>query len=149
MKVSLQNWLENGQIRAHKTSKNEITQLLQAMDRDLADAQLPELSADRRFATAYSAALLVAIAALAASGYRASQEGHHYWSIQSLAFTMKLDAGTITLLNAARRKRNIADYEMVGMVSEQEIKKMVALAKKLRAMFQEWLKRNHPELSEA
>jgi len=144
--VSLQSWLESGQLRAHKTSKHEITELLKAVDRDLADSQLQGLSADRQFATAYSAALLVATLALAASGYRAQQEGHHYWSIQSLAFTLKLDAKAVDQLNAFRRKRNIADYERVGMVSEQEIKKMVTLAKKLQAMVIEWLKKNHPEL---
>jgi hypothetical protein len=143
--VSLQSWLENGQLRAHKTSKREIAELLKAVDRDLADSQLQGLSADRRFATAYGAALLVATLALAASGYRAKQEGHHYWSIQSLAFTLKLDAKAVDQLNAFRRKRNIADYERVGMVSEQEIKKIVTLAKKLQAMVIEWLKKNHPE----
>ncbi len=146
MKVSLQNWLENGKLRVHNTSKREIAELLKAVDRDLADSQLQGLSADRRFATAYSAALLVATLALAASGYRAQQEGHHYWSIQSLAFTLKLDAKTVDQLNAFRKKTNIADYERVGMVSEQEIKKMVALAKKLLAMVMEWLKKNQPEL---
>jgi hypothetical protein len=146
MKVSLQSWLESGQLRAHKTSKNEITELLKAVDRDLADSQIKGLSADRRFATAYSAALLVATLALAASGYRAQQEGHHYWSIQSLAFTLELDTKTINQLNTFRRKRNIADYERVGMVSEQEIRKMVALARELRTMVVEWLSKNHPEL---
>lgn len=145
MKVSLQSWLESGRLRAHKTSSSEIAELLKAADRDLADAQLHELSADRRFATAYSAALLVATVALAASSYRATQEGHHYWTIQSLASTMKLDAKTIDQLNTFRRKRNIADYERVGMVSEQEIGKMLALAKKLRTAVVEWLKKNHPE----
>jgi hypothetical protein len=146
MKVSLQSWLESGQLRAHKTSSSEIAELLKAADRDLADAQLQGLSADRRFATAYSAALLVATIALAASGYRAQQEGHHYWTIQSLAFTMKLDAKTISRFNTFRRKRNIADYERVGIVSEKEIRGMLALAKELRAKVVEWLTENHPEL---
>lgn len=144
--MSLQSWLENGQIRAHQTNKNEITELFKAVDRDLADSQVQGLSADRRFATAYNAALLVATMALAASGYRAQQEGHHYWSIQSLAFTLELDTKTINQLNGFRRKRNIADYERVGMASEQEIKSLVALAKKLRVMVIDWLKKNHPEL---
>lgn len=146
MKVSLQSWQENGRLRAHQTSSREITELLKAVDRDLADAQLHGLSVDRRFATAYSAALLVATAALAASGYRAPQEGHHYWTIQSLTFTMKLDAKTIEQLDTFRRKRNITDYERVGMVSEQETRNMLALAKKLRATVVEWLKKNYPGL---
>jgi hypothetical protein len=146
MKMSLQSWLENGQIRAHQTSKYEITELFKAIDRDLADSQVQGLSADRRFATAYNAALLVATMTLAASGYRAQPEGHHYWSIQSLAFTLELDPKTINQLNAFRRKRNIADYERVGIASEQEIKSLIALTQKLRVTAMEWLKKNHPEL---
>ena len=38
--------------------------------RDLADAAVPGLSADRRFATAYNAALQVANTAIASAGYR-------------------------------------------------------------------------------
>ena len=72
MKVSLQDWLESGRLRAHKTGSREIARLLAAADRDLADAQVYGLSADRRFATAYSAALLAATAAL---GQAAT--GHH------------------------------------------------------------------------
>jgi len=34
----------------------------------------------------------------------------------------------------------------VGMVSEQEIAEMLALAEKLRTTVVEWLKKNHPEL---
>lgn len=143
--MSLQSWLESGRLRAQETSSSDIAELLKAADRDLADAELRELSADRRFATAYSAALLVATVALAASGYRAAQEGHHYWTIRSLALTMKLDRGTIQQLNIFRRKRNIADYERVGTVSELEIEKMLGLAKKLRTTVVDWLKSNHPE----
>jgi hypothetical protein len=141
----LQSWLESGRLKAQETSSSDIAELLKAADRDLADAGLRELSPDRRFATAYSAALLVATVALAAGGYRAAQEGHHYWTIQSPAFTMGLDRVTIQQLNTFRRKRNIADYERVGTVSELEIQKMLGLAKKLRTMVVDWLKRNHPE----
>lgn len=144
--MSLQAWLANGRLRAHKTSKRDIADILRAADRDLADAQVQGLSADRRFATAYGAALLVATVALAASGYKASPEGHHYWTIQSLAFTMRLDARTIDQLDAFRRKRNVGDYERIGMVSDQEVEKMLTLAKELRAVIVEWLKKNHPDL---
>lgn len=144
--MSLQDWLNEGRVKAHKTSKKEISQLLAIAERDLADAQVKTLSADRRFATAYSAALIISTTALAASGYRASSEGHHYWTIQSLAFTLQPDAKTITKFNKFRQKRNISDYERTGMVSEQEVNEMIALAKELRAILVEWLKNNHPEL---
>ena len=54
---------------------------------------------------------------------------------------MKLDSKTIDQLDAFRRKRNISDYEMIGMVSEQEVSEMVALAQELRGIVAEWLKK--------
>lgn len=144
--MSLQNWFENGQIKAHRTSKYEISELFKAIDRDITDSQVRGLSVDRRFTTAYNAALLVATMALAASGYQAQQEGHHYWSIQSLAFTLEIDAEIIKKLDSFRRKRNITDYERVGTASEEETRKLVTLAKELRVMVVDWLKKNHPEL---
>jgi uncharacterized protein (UPF0332 family) len=146
MKVSLQDWLNEGRLKAHKTSQKEIEQLFAVFERDIKDAGTEELSVDRRFATAYNAALMAARAALAASGYRTSGEGGHYWTIQSLAFTLQLDTGTITKFNKFRQKRNISDYEMIGMVSEQEVSEMVALAKTLHETVAAWLKNNHPEL---
>jgi len=146
MKVSLQDWLNEGRLRSHKTSQKEIEQLFAVFRRDMADAQAEALSTDRRFTTAYNAALMVARAALAASGYRTSGEGNHYWTIQSLVLTMQLDDKTIKKFNKFRQKRNISDYEMIGMVSEQEMTEMIALAQELRDMVIEWLKKNHPEL---
>lgn len=144
--MSLPDWLNEGRLKIHKTSKKEIDQLLAVFERDLADAQVEALSADRRFTTAYNAALMISIAALAASGYRASSEGHHYRTIQSLAFTLHLDAKTIRKFNKFRQKRNIADYEIIDMVSEQEVGEMIALAQELHTMAVKWLKENHPEL---
>lgn len=144
--MSLTDWLNEGHLKPHKTSKQEITQLLALYERDITDAQVKSLSADRRFATAYNAALMLSIAALAASGYRASAEGHHYRTIQSLAFTLGLDSRIITELNKFRQKRNISDYERTGIVSEQEVKEMLALAKKLRSKVVEWLQKEHPGL---
>lgn len=146
MKVSLQDWLESQRLRAHRTSSSEIARLLAAADRDLADARVHGLSADRRLATAYGAALLVATAALAASGYRAGQEGHHYWTMQSLAFTMTVDPKTVEKLDRFRKKRNISDYEMTGMVSEHEVGEMLSLAQNLRAAVEKWLRQYHSEL---
>jgi hypothetical protein len=52
--------------------------------RDLADESLAGLSADRRFATAYNAALQAANMAIACAGYRiVSKVGHHRVSLES------------------------------------------------------------------
>jgi hypothetical protein len=89
---------------------------------------------------------MVARAALAASSYRTSGEGNHYWTIQSLAFTLQPDIKSIKKFNKFRKKRNISDYEMTGMVSEQEVGEMLSLAQDLRAAVEKWLHEHHPEL---
>lgn len=145
--MSLQDWLDKGYLKTHRSSANEIEQLFAVFDRDISDAWARDLSADRRFATAYNAALMAARAALAASGYRTSGEGGHYFTIQSLAFTLRLDPETILQLNKFRQKRNISDYEMIGMVSEQDVDEMIALAHEVRRAATEWLEKNHPTLT--
>jgi hypothetical protein len=78
---------KNGWLVAHKSSKQEITNLLGIVARDLKDSQAKDVSDDWRFAIAYNAALQAATAALAASGYRAGRDSHHYRVIQSLELT--------------------------------------------------------------
>jgi hypothetical protein len=115
-------------------------------DRDLVQSQTSHLSPDWQLNIAYNAALQAATAALAAAGYRAARQAHHYRVIQSLAFTIKADRGMIEQLDKFRKKRNIGSYERAGAVSELEVKEMLALASNLRAEVEKWLRSNHPKL---
>ncbi len=146
MNVSLQDWQKNGWLVEHRTSQKEIANLLGMADRDLAQCQAPQLSPDWQLNIAYNAALQAAIAALAATGYRASREAQHYRVIQSLAYTIKAEARLVTQLDKFRKKRNISDYEQAGAVSKQEAKEMFALAKHLRNEVEKWLRSNYPKL---
>lgn len=146
--MSLEDWLNDSRLRNHDTSRDEIEKLFAVYECDMADAKIGTLSADRRFATAYNAALMMARAALAASGYQTTGEGAHYLAIQSLAFTLRLDTGTITKFNKFRQKRNITDYEMIGMISNQEVSEMIMLASQLHDDVLKWLKTGYPELVE-
>jgi N-acyl-D-aspartate/D-glutamate deacylase len=65
--------LANKEAERHKTSKKELDNMRALIARDLADAGLAGLSADRRFATAYNAALQAANMAIACAGYRVSK----------------------------------------------------------------------------
>lgn len=144
--MSLQEWLRNGWVTEHRTSAQEITDLLLVADRDLADCRVAGLSADWRLNIAYNAALQVATAALAASGYRAVREQHHYRVIQSLALTIGIDAALVDQLDQFRKKRNIGGYERAGLVSDQEAQEMIALAVRLRYMVEDWLRQHYPAL---
>lgn len=55
--MNLKDLLADGRIRSHRTSANEVADLMRVVDRDLADAVVTQLSTDRRFVTAYNAAL--------------------------------------------------------------------------------------------
>jgi hypothetical protein len=146
--MTLQSWLSSGWLVSHKTSPDEIAHLFAVIERDLADCQATGLSADWRLNIAYNAALQAATIALAASGYRAGRESHHYRIIQSLAYTIEAPANLISLFDQFRKKRNIGGYERAGIASEQEAKEIFFLAMRIRDEVAAWLLKTHPKLLE-
>ena len=78
--MSLQQWATNGWLRPHKTSTQEISDLLSIVDRDLIDAEAG-ISPDWRFGIAYNAALKLCSILLYASGYRAERSLQHYFVV--------------------------------------------------------------------
>ncbi len=125
--MGLQQWLENGWLKSQETSAQEIADLLAVVERDLSESK-QRTGPDWKLAIAYNAALQSAITALAAIGYRIERERHHERAIASLEYTLGLDRATIDVLQKMRAKRNIADYQRVGMVSTHEAEKMLDLA---------------------
>ncbi len=144
--MSLRDWLRNSWLTEHATSPEEIVALLALVERDLANAQIAGLSADWKLNIAYNAALQAATVPLAASGFRATREQHHYRTIQSLALTIGWTAERVSQLDRYRKKRNIGGYETAGLVSEQEAGEMKRLATSLRDEVLVWLRDHHPEL---
>lgn len=137
--MSLSDWERNGWLTKHQTSPNEIRDLLEVVERDLADCAAEGLSADWRMNIAYNAALQAATAALAAAGYRASRDSHHYRVIQSLRETLGAEAAVVATFDAFRKKRNITGYERIGLVSDADAEAMRTLAVRLRDEVVAWL----------
>ena len=75
--MDLSQLLNQGRLRRHKTSKSEISELLQLVKRDIQDSRVKGLSPDRRFAIAYNAVLQLATIFLYCKGYRSDGIGHH------------------------------------------------------------------------
>ena len=144
MSASLKDWHKFGWLKGHKTSRQEIADLFAVADRDLAACQTPGLINDWRFNIAYNAALQLASAALAASGYQAERANHHYRVLHSLEFTLGADPATIRKLDVFRKKRNITDYERAGTISDIEAGEMLDLAEELRLQVYEWIVKYHP-----
>src|SRR6266516_3541192 len=108
--MTLIEWQKYGWLTAYESSAREIGDLLDVVERDLADSGSKEVSADWRLNIADNAALQAATAALAASGYRASRDQHHYRIIQSLSQTIGAKATVVT--NARRFQKKTQHHRL-------------------------------------
>jgi hypothetical protein len=142
----LSDWLASRWLVVHESSPEEIRDLLEVVDRDLADAALEGLSPDWRLGIAYNAALQLATLALAAEGFRPARDRAHERAIQALRLTVRSPAELVNTLDGVRRKRNRSTYERAGMASASEAEEVFDLAESLRADVLAWLVKRHPEL---
>jgi hypothetical protein len=143
--MSLQDWANNGWLRPHQTSTQEIADLLGIVERDLADAE-GNISSDWRFGIAYNGALKLCTILLQASGYRAEKNLQHYRTIAALPLILgeqrKDDAD---YLEVCRRKRNTTEYDRAGEATEADATELIEFTKELRAEVLDWLKQHHPD----
>lgn len=144
--MSLKQWADNGWLRSHKTSTQEINDLLKIVDRDLQDAE-GSISADWQFGIAYNAALKLCTILLYASGYKPEKALQHYRTIQALPLilgqTYKEDA---KYLDTCRNKRNAAEYDYVGVACSDDVVELIEFVKELRGKIMKWLAANHPQI---
>jgi hypothetical protein len=145
--MTLQDWLNSGWLKSHKSSANEVRDLLAKVERDIVESQKPEIVQDWRLAIAYNACLGCATIALRASGYRIpGGAGQHYRTIQSLRFTLNPPDEIISSLEGISKQRAIVSYDAAGIISEAAADEAQLLAKDLKALLQSWLRKNHKEL---
>jgi hypothetical protein len=137
-------YLRNGWIHAHRTSREEISNLFAIADRDIAQCQTPGLGSEWKFDIAYNAALQLATAALAACGYQAERQNKHQRTIECLEFTVQIAPDMVSFLDTCRRKRHVAVYDRIGAISQKEAADVLVAAQNLRKTTKEWLKRNYP-----
>lgn len=139
--------LRDDRIRVHRTNRQEIASLFQVVERDLADAAISALSADRRFAIAYNAALQAATAIMYSEGYRAQSVGHHAAVFAFLGEALGSGAAQLAgYFDDCRRKRNRADYVGAGGISTTEADDLLEEARAFAALARQWIQAHHPEL---
>jgi uncharacterized protein (UPF0332 family) len=114
----------------------------------LADAMIAGLSADRRFATAYNAALLAANMAIACAGYRVTAKtGHHKISFDSIKLALGAVAGKYAdYFETCRRKRNVIDYTRSHVATETEAKEILGKATEFYEVVEGWIDSKFPNL---
>lgn len=144
--MSWKGLLARRAVQPHKTSKKEIESLRQLVARDLADAAIKELSADRRFATAYNAVLQLSKTAIACAGYRVtSGAGHHQKTFEAVKVALgKPSEPLADYFETCRRKRNKIDYDSSEVATDTEAQELLEKAKDFQAMIEEWIAKHHP-----
>jgi uncharacterized protein (UPF0332 family) len=138
--------LANNQVQQHRTSKRELDSIRALIARDLADAGVAGLSADRTLATAYNAALQAAKMAIACAGYRVTTApGHHKTSFEAVKFALGRSADPYAdYFDRCRRKRNLIDYDAAYVATETEAEEIVTKAKEFVDMIERWVAKTHP-----
>ncbi|MBN2125218.1 MAG: hypothetical protein JW821_13045 [Deltaproteobacteria bacterium] len=146
--MTLETWQENGWLRPHATSKQEVRGILDLVERDLADASSVDISKDWRFNIAYNAGLQLAALVLYAAGYRAGRgESKHYRIIQALPLVMGSRFSAMRdYLDSCRRKRNISEYDAAGTISQKETEDLLETVSEFKVEVEAWLRQNRPDI---
>ena len=127
---ALDNLVRAGQLKAEPRNDAEVARLLALARVRLADSGLASISRDGRFASAYAAAHAAALAALRWHGYRSE---NRYMVFQCLAHSLDWPAHRWRVLDAAHRKRNLAEYEGFVEFDESAIEELRVLCAQLVA----------------
>lgn len=126
----------------HKSSTEEINNLLEIVERDLKDASAKGLSEDWKFGIAYNAALKLCTILLHKSGYRSEKNLAHYRTLQALPLILgEKYTADADYLDTCRKKRNQTEYDFAGNVSKEEVQELLAFCKELKTDVLSWLKK--------
>jgi hypothetical protein len=140
--------LASHDVQRHRTSKRELDEIRAVIERDLGDAQIAGLSADRRFATAYNAALQTASMAIACAGYRVTAKaGHHRVTIDAITLAVGNSGQRYAdYLETCRRKRNVIDYTRAQVATDSEADEIVKMATAFNELVEGWIASKFPSL---
>jgi hypothetical protein len=124
----LENLIKIGSLKAESSDKREFDGLMRSALNRLVDAQRSELSLESRFDLAYNAAHALSLAALRWHGCRSD---NRYLVFQCLQHTVGLAQAKWRVLDQCHRLRNLAEYEGVCDISENEINGLLAITGEL------------------
>jgi uncharacterized protein (UPF0332 family) len=144
--MTWQSLLQAQRIKPHRTSLQELGDLRDVVERDLQDAGVTTLSADRRFATAYNAVLQLAKIVTACAGYRVVGPAHHLTTFVALEIAMGPSISSLVMyFDTCRRKRNQVDHDRIHAATETEAEELIRKAEELRNAVEEWIKKHHQQ----
>jgi hypothetical protein len=128
-------------------AKETVRRLLDGAARHIADAKVGAVSAETRFASAYTAIRMLADVGLHVHGYRTltSKPGHHQTAIQTLPTTLGVDSQVVIRLDKLRKQRNLTEYTG-DTVPESAVAECLAQAESLSTVALTWLQTRKTEL---
>ena len=134
--MNLKPWVDKSEIQQVRVTRKTLGDLLKLVQRDIKDSQVESLSADRRFATAYNAALNLANYVIRKQGYRvAAKTGHHRITFLVAGEILGKKARQhLDYYDVCRRKRNKLDYDVAGVVSESEVAELIEKVMELKRL---------------
>ena len=147
--MSLTTWLDAGWLQRHNTSPQEMRDLWQIVERDLADAATGGISADWQYGIAYNAALKLCTILLHAEGYNPAKGAlAHSRTLNALPHILGTKRqGDADYLEGCRQKRNTVEYDRAGGATKAEAEELIAFGRELRAEVLAWLRKTHPGLA--
>jgi len=140
--VSLSGLLASKRLERHRVHPHEIESLRKLVARDLKDAAIPGLSADRTFATAYNAVLQLSRMALASAGYRVSSTlpGHHQTTFEAAGIVLGSPARRFTdYFETCRRQRNVIDYDYAEVATDSQALELLKKAADYQNLVEAWI----------
>ncbi len=134
--MNFKPWLDRGDIQSVVVSEKSLADLLRLVERDLKDAKIESLSEDRRFATAYGAALNLCNYVIRSEGYRVTGKvGHHKIAIDLAGSIIGSPSNRfLSVFDISRRKRNKIDYDVADTISETEVIELISIVEQFKTL---------------
>jgi hypothetical protein len=145
--MSIEKLKRKGILVEQATSKQELRNLLEIVERDLIDSANRELSADWQFGIAYNAALKLANILVRAIEFRVKGASHHMNVIAMIPLILgehKRDDSEY--LDSCRRKRNAVEYDYIGGATEADVSELREFVTEFQIEVLNWLKIEKPHL---
>jgi len=148
--MSLDDMFRRGELERLPPTVGEIPALLRTICRRIEDATNPSNHPETRLEQAYTAILNCALAALRAEGARPVRgPGQHVHTLESLRFTVGVDAERLGYYHTLRSLHHRGLYEGFTDVSKSQAEEAVEESRWLQDRLEAWLVDRHPELTQA
>ncbi len=145
--MSLDDMLRRGELERLLPTVDEISVLLETINRRIEDAANPTNHPETRLEQAYTAILNCALAALRAEGARPVRgPRQHVHVLESLRFTVGVEKERLAYYHTLRSLRHRGLYEGFTDVSQSQAEEAVTEARWLHDRLDVWLADRYPEM---